>query len=155
MAITDAQISLGKDRLPRGWGRFGKALDHLEKASTPDESLLATCIGINPDFQMRAGTFHTLVGVERFVSNYFQDTNLLLAATDRRIIAVATGLTGAPRGHTEIPYEGLEVTRQEKKELELRWPGGSLHLKGIHKKVLPEFADTVRSQAGGHTSSPA
>ena len=146
MAITDTQIELGKDRLPRGWGRFGKALDYLEQASTPDESLVGTCIGVNPDFQMRAGTFHTLVGVERFVSSYFQDTNLLLAATDLRIIAVATGLAGAPRGHSEIPYEGLEITRQEKKELELQWPDGSLRLKGIHKKMLPEFADAVRSQ---------
>jgi Bacterial PH domain len=144
--ITDEQIARGKDGLPRGWGRFGKALDYLQQASGPDESLLATCIGINPDFQMRSGTLHTLVGVERFVSNYFQDTNLLLAATDQRIIAVATGVTGGPRGHTEIPYEGLEITRQDKKELELSWPGGSLRLKGIHKKVLPEFADAVRSQ---------
>lgn len=151
MAITDEQVALGKDRLPRGWGRFGKAIEYLQQASAPDESLVATCIGINPDFQMRVGSFHSPLGVQRFVSSYFQDTNLLLAATDRRIIAVATGVGGGPRGHTEIPYEGLEVTHQGKKELGLRWPDGSLHLKGVHKKALPDFLDAVRLHLAPHS----
>jgi hypothetical protein len=147
MTITDSEIELAKDRLPRGWGRFGKALERLKEISAEGESLIATCIGVHPNFHMRVGSLHTAFGVEAFASSYFQDTNVVLAATNRRIIVVATSLTGSARAHAEIPYERLEVTRQEKTELELRWPDGSLQLKGIHKKVLPGFADAVRANA--------
>jgi hypothetical protein len=147
MAIAETEIARERERLPRGWGRFGKSLDYLAQASFPDESLHATCIGVKPDFQMRVGSLYTAEGTRAFVSSYFKETNLLLAATNRRIIAVATGLGGAPRGHTEIPYDGLEIASQDKKELELRWPDGSLHLKGIHKKALPGFVEAVVSQS--------
>jgi hypothetical protein len=148
VAISESEIARERERLPRGWGRFGKSLDYLAEASAPDESLLATCIGVKPDFQMKAGLLYTAEGATSFVSSYFKETNLLLAATDRRIIAVATGLGGAPRGHTEIPYADLEISGAAKKELDLRWPDGSLHLTGIHKKVLPGFVEALASRLG-------
>ena len=40
MAITADEIAREKGRLPRGWRRFGKSLDHLAEISVPDESLL-------------------------------------------------------------------------------------------------------------------
>lgn len=145
--IDQAQIEREKDRLPRGWGRFGKALEHLEQLGEPEESLLSSCIGVNPDFKIGAGS-SIGIGAGALVPAAFKDTNLLLGATDRRIIALATGLKGDPREHhASIPYEGLEIVSVGKKDLALRWPDGSLELGGIGKKALPGFVETIRSRA--------
>lgn len=158
MAIDAAQIDREKDRLPRGWGRFGKAIEQLAEISDPDESLLSTCIGVNPTFEIGGGVGAPAVGLAAgavagrmagIAAAARKDTNLLLAATDRRIIALATGLRGDAREHGAIPYEGLEVEEAGKKKLVLRWPDGSLELSGVHKKQLPEFVEAVRAQASG------
>ena len=43
--ITSEETEREKARLPRGWGRFGKAIDELVAVSEPDEVLLSCCIG--------------------------------------------------------------------------------------------------------------
>ncbi len=147
MAIDQAQVAREKKRLPRGWGRFGRALEHLVVLGEPDESLLSSCIGVNPDFKIGRG-FVTPSSPAALVVAAFKDTNLLLAATDKRIIALATGLRGDAREHHEfIPYDGLEVVSVRKKELSLRWPDGSLQLKGIGKKPLLGFVEALHAQA--------
>lgn len=50
MAITAEEIAREKKRLPRGWGRFGKSLDRLAELSEPKESLVSSCVGLNPNF---------------------------------------------------------------------------------------------------------
>jgi hypothetical protein len=158
MAIDESQIQREKDRLPRGWGRFGKALSHVREVAQPDESLLSTCIGINPEFQLRGSLTEPVVGIAAgpvagrmagIAAAATKDTNLVLAATDRRIIAMATGLRGDPREHGSIPYEGLEITAVEKKKLSLSWPEGSLQLGGVHKKQLPAFVEAIQARTTG------
>jgi hypothetical protein len=157
VAIDSAQIEREKDRLPRGWGRFGKALDQLGEISEQDESLLSTCIGVNPAFEIRGSAGSAGVGLAAgavagrmagIAAAARKDTNLLLAATDRRLIALATGLRGDAREHGAIPYEGLEIEAEGKKKLVLRWPDGALELGGVHKKQLPDFVETVRARTG-------
>jgi hypothetical protein len=154
--IDESQIEREKGRLPRGWGRFGKALSHLAEVAQPDESLLSSCIGINPEFKRGGGLSEPTVGLAAgavagrmagIASAAKNDTNLLLAATDKRIIAMATGLRGDPREHGSIPYQGLEITAVEKKKISLRWPEGSLELGGIHKTQVPAFVEAIRAQA--------
>src|SRR5947209_11870396 len=120
MAIDSAQIEREKGRLPFGWGRFAKALEKLPELSEPDETLLSSCIGVNPQFKIAGGLTSGGVGLAAgavagrmaaIATAATKDTNLLLAATDRRILALATGLRGDPREHAAIPYEGLEVDR--------------------------------------------
>lgn len=156
MAIDESQIQREKDRLPRGWGRFGKALSHLGQVAQPDESLLSSCIGINPEFKIGGTLTEPAVGLAAgavagrmagIAAAATKDTNLLLAATDKRIIAMATGLKGDPREHASIPYEGLEIAALEKKKISLLWPEGSLQLGGIHKKQLPAFVEAIRARA--------
>jgi hypothetical protein len=155
MGIDESQIEREKDRLPRGWGRFGKALSHLAEVAQPGESLLSTCIGINPEFKISGSLSEPSVGLAAgavagrmagIAAAATKDTNLLLAATDQRIIAMATGLRGDPREHASIPYEGLELAAVEKKKISLRWPEGSLQLGGIHKKQLPAFLEAIQAQ---------
>jgi Bacterial PH domain len=160
LVIDESQIQREQDRLPRGWGRFGKALTHLGEVAQPDESLLSSCIGVNPEFKIGGSLTEPMVGIAAgavagrmagIAKAATKDTNLLLAATDKRIIAIATGLRGDPREHAFIPYEGLEIAALEKKRISLRWPEGSLQLGGIHKKQLPAFVEAIRQ----HTTNPA
>jgi hypothetical protein len=51
VAITGQGIDREKKTLPFGWGRFGKALDKLAEISEPTESLLASCVALNPEYQ--------------------------------------------------------------------------------------------------------
>lgn len=127
-----------EDRLPRGWGRFGKSIDALADASEPDETLLAACVGINPTFKHRAIT------LAWGAFELTKSTNVVLGATDRRVILLATGAGGAPRDHVTIPRDGLEVAGARKKELTLRWPEGELHVKGVAKQMLPAFVDALQ-----------
>jgi hypothetical protein len=109
VAIDESQIQREKDRLPHGWGRFGKALTHLGEVAQPDESLLSSCIGINPQFKIGGSLTEPTAGLAAgavagrmagIAKAATKDTNLLLAATDKRIIAMATGLKGATPGTT-------------------------------------------------------
>jgi hypothetical protein len=119
--ITADQTAREKARLPRGWGRFGKAIDHLTEISEPDESLLSACVGLNPRFR------HTTVTLAGGLMELTKSTNLVLAVTDQRLILVPTGAGGAPRGDQAIPFDGLEIVEAAKKDLTLRLPEGEMH----------------------------
>jgi hypothetical protein len=140
--ITAEETAREKKRLPRGWGRFGKALEHLTEISDRDESLLSSCVGLNPKFR------HTAFTLEGNLVELTKSTNIILAATDQRLLVVATGAGGAPRSHRSIPYEGLEIVAVSKKDLTLRWPEGEMHVRGIAKQLLPDFVDALSTRLG-------
>jgi hypothetical protein len=138
--ITPDQVAREKKHLPRGWGRFGKAIDRLAEVSEPDEMLLSTCVALNPSFH------HTTVVVEGFLVELFKSTNVILGATNKRLIVVSTGLGGAPRDHYAIAYAGLEIPSHSKKGLTLRWPEGEVEFRGAAKQQLPGFLDALTGQ---------
>jgi hypothetical protein len=133
-------IERQKDLLPFGWGRFGKSLDQIAEVAAPEEELLAACVGLNPSFEHRS---ITLAGGLRELT---ESTNVVLAATDRRLLLIATGAGGAPRDHTEIAYEGMAVEEVGKRELKLSWTDGSMRVKGLAKSMVPGFERALRSR---------
>lgn len=135
--ITAEQTAREKDRLPRGWGRFGKAIDHLTEVSEPDEALLSACVGLNPRFR------HTTITLAGGLMELTKSTNVVLAVTDQRLLVVPTGAGGAPRGDETIPFDGLEIVEVAKKDLTLRLPAGEMHVRGIAKQMLPAFVDAL------------
>jgi len=138
--ITSEQTAREKERLPRGWGRFGKAVDYLQEISDPDESLLSTCVALNPKFT------HTAITLAGGLLELTKATNVILAATDQRLLVVPTGAAGGPRGHYAIPYPGLQVNSEGKKDLTLRWSEGDVHFRGAAKQQLPDFLDVVTAR---------
>jgi hypothetical protein len=136
-------IERQKDLLPFGWGRFGKSLDQIAEVAAPEEELLAACVGLNPSFEHRS---ITLAGGLRELT---KSTNVVLAATDRRLLLIATGAGGAPRDHTEIAYEGMALEEVGKRELKLSWPDGSMRVKGLAKSMAPGFERALRSRLTG------
>lgn len=135
--ITSEQTEREKARLPRGWGRFGKAVDYLIEVSEPDETLLSTCVALNPTF--KHATARPIGGLLELTKS----TNVILAATDHRLVVVPTGAAGGPKEPYVIPYQGLEIVAQAKKDLTLRWPEGELHFRGAAKQQLPEFLEVL------------
>jgi hypothetical protein len=73
-----------------------------------------------------------------------KSTNLLLAATDRRLLLLATSAGGSPRDHSELPYDGMAVEEAGKRELKLTWPKGSMLIKGLAKPMLPPFEQALQ-----------
>ena len=98
---------------------------------------MSCCVGLNPTFR------HTAISLPGVLHEMTKSTNVVLAATDRRLLIVATGFGGAPREHEEIPYAGLEIVAVEKKELTVRWPDGEMRVHGIAKQMLPGFAEAL------------
>jgi hypothetical protein len=148
MAITEAEIEREKQRLPRGWGRFGKTLEQLAELSEPDESLLCTCVALNPDFQHRqvgvpGGLYHLAGALHEMTKT----TNVVLASTSERLIAIGTGMGGAPRDNVSMPYAGLEIVSRGKKEFVLGWPDTQMRVRGAHKSQAGEFLDTLAAHA--------
>jgi hypothetical protein len=141
MAITKEEIDREKQRLPRGWGRFGKTLDKLAELSQPEESLVSTCVALNPKFEHRTVT---LVGG---LLEMTKTTNIVLAATSERLLMVGTGFGGAPRADTSIPYDGLEIVSRGDSDFVLAWPDAQMRVKGSHKKQTPEFLDALAARA--------
>jgi hypothetical protein len=138
--ITNDQTAVQKRLLPRGWGRFGKAIDHLVEISRPDEELVASCVTLNPTFQHRAAsTTGTLMELTA-------STNTVLAVTNQRVVVVPTGATGTPRGHYEIPFEGLSIAGQGKREVTLRWADGEARFRGAAKTQLPALLDALHER---------
>lgn len=134
--ITSEESEREKARLPRGWGRFGKAIEGLVAISEPDEALLACCVGVHPSVKRH---FTAVGGLYELTKS----TNVLLAATNRRVVVMAAGAGGGPRDHVSIPRDGLEVADASKKELTLRWPDNEMHVKGIAKQMLPGFVEAL------------
>jgi hypothetical protein len=138
--ITAEQTNRQKDLLPMGWGRFGKAIDHLAEASTADEVLLAACVTLNPTFE------HRTISLPGGLLELTKSTNVVLAVTDKRFIIVATGAGGAPRDHHEISFDGLEIVKHDKREITLRWPAGEATFRGAAKPMLPPLIDALSAQ---------
>ena len=140
-----AAVNREKDLLPFGWGRFGKTLEKLPELLDPEEELLAACVGLNPSFEHRS---ITLAGGLRELT---KSTNIVLAATDRRLLLVPTGAGGAPREHrehSELSYEGMAIDEVGKKEMKLSWPDGSMLVKGMAKSMVPPFEQALRARLG-------
>ena len=135
----DAAIEREKDLLPFGWGRFGKSLERIAEVTGPDETLLAACVGLNPTFEHRS---ITLAGGLRELT---KSTNLILAATDRRLLLIPAGAGGAPRDHSELPYDGMTI-EAGKRDLKLTWPDGSMLVKGMAKPMLPPFHHALHTR---------
>lgn len=140
--IAPEQTKQQKDRLPMGWGRFGKAIDYLAEASTDDETLLAACVTLNPTFE------HRTVSLPGGLFELTKSTNVVLAVTNRRVIIVSTGAGGVPRDHHEISFDGLEVVRHDKREITLRWPTGEATFRGAAKPMLPPLIEALTGQLG-------
>jgi len=138
--ITPEQTAAQKSTLPRAWGRFGKAIDHLTDISQPDEELVATCVTLNPSFQ------HRTISTVGTLMELMNSTNTVLAVTNQRLIAIATGAGGAPRGSHEIPFEGLAITGEGKKEITLRWADGEARFRGAAKQQLPALVQALRER---------
>ncbi|MFN8024813.1 MAG: hypothetical protein U0W40_00205 [Acidimicrobiia bacterium] len=138
--MTPEEVAAQKDRLPRGWGRFGKGIDALPALAAPDEPLLAACVTLNPTFQHRA------VGLAGGLMEATGDMNVVVAVTDRRLLLVRTAINGNPRGNEEIAFEGLEIAAREKKEFTLGWPAGTARFKGAAKTMIGPFLDTLEAQ---------
>ncbi len=140
--ITAEQVAQQKATLPRGWGRFGKAIDHLVEISSPGEELVATCVTLNPTFQ------HGTISTAGTLFELTQSTNTVLAVTSERLIVVATGVTGAARSHYAIPFEGLTIAEVAKRYITLRWSEGTARFRGAAKTQLPGFVDALRQRLG-------
>jgi hypothetical protein len=136
------EIEREKDRLPRGWGRFGKSLDQLAEICEPDESLLSSCVALNPEFR------HKSRSLPGGLLEMTDATNVVLAATDRRLIVVATGMGGASRNHYVLDYDGLEVADRQKKEFTLRTGDSSeIRFRGAAKQEISGFLEAVEANA--------
>jgi hypothetical protein len=138
--VDPEQTGRQKDLLPRGWGRFGKAIDYLVDVAAPDEQLLAACVTLNPTFQ------HRTVTLAGGLSELTDSTNVVVAATDRRVLVVSTGVGGAPRGYAEIPYDGLQIVGHDKREITLRWPAGEARFRGAAKPMLGPLVEALTDQ---------
>jgi hypothetical protein len=97
MSITAEEIKREKKTLPFGWGRFGKTLERLEEISEPDESLLASCAALNPQYQ-QTGRFVPGTALSA-IHEVMKTTNVVLACTDKRLIGIGTNVAGGPREH--------------------------------------------------------
>src|SRR5262249_48663341 len=137
-----------KHTLPFGWGRFGKSIDHLAEISEPDESLVATCVALNPSYQYNQKFVPgTSLGAAHALHELTKTTNVVLACTNQRLIVLGTSGVGGPREHGAIPLEGLEVASQEKKGFVLAWPEGEMKVHGAAKQQVPRFLDAVAAEA--------
>ena len=134
---TSDQAAREKGRLPRGWGRFGRAIDAVGELLDADEPIVSSCVGLNPDFVHRT---ITLAGAIRELQ---KATNVVMVATDRRVVVASTGIAGGTREHLSIPYEGLVIAEVAKKEITLRWPDHEMRVRGCAKQMLPGFADAL------------
>lgn len=155
MPITADQIEREKQTLPFGWGRFGKALERLAEISEPNESLLATCVAQNPEYQ-QSGKFvpGTALGAGAALLELSKATNVVLACTDERLIVMPTGVGGAPRDHDSIPLDGLEIVSRQRRVFVLGWPAGRIRIRGVPKSQLPRFLEAVEALARPSESSP-
>ena len=141
MSVTAADIEREKDRLPRGWGRFGKALDQVAEICEPDESLLSSCVTLNPQFR------HASVSLAGGLLEMTDSTNVVLAATSERLIVITTGMGGAPRKHYDLSWSGLQIAERMKQEFTLRTEAGEIRFRGAAKQMAPGFLDAVQRRA--------
>jgi hypothetical protein len=155
LAITPDQIERAKGTLPFGWGRFSKAIDRLEEISEPSESLIASCVALNPSYQYKARLVPgTPLGAAHALHELTKTTNVVLACTSERLILIGTGGGGAPRDHIMVSYDGLEIVSRGKKEFVLGLPEGEMRIRGAAKQQVPAFLDALATYARPAESSP-
>jgi hypothetical protein len=144
VAITVEEIEREKKTLPFGWGRFGKAYDHLAEISEPDESLLAAGVALNPEYR-QGGRFvpGTLASA---VTELRKTTNVLVACTDRRLIMVGTGVVGGARDHVSISYEGMEIVERARRYFVISVPEGRIKIRSMAKQQQPRFLEVLEAQ---------
>lgn len=142
MSVTAQDIERERDRLPLGWGRFGKALEQLARICEPDESLLSSCVTLNPQFR------HTNVNLAGGLLEMTESTNVVLAATTKRLIVISTGMGGASRKHHELSWDGLHIAERKKQEFTLHTQAGEIRFRGAAKQMVPGFLDAVERKTG-------
>jgi hypothetical protein len=156
MAITNDEIEREKQTLPFGWGRFGKALDRLAEISEPNESLLASCVALNPEYRYKPRFVPgNPLSVGHALHELSKSTNVVLACTSERLIMITTGGGGAPRDHVSLPFEGISIVSAEKKEFLLGLPDGQVRIRGAAKQQVPRFLESLDAQARPAESSSA
>lgn len=153
MGISPEDVEREKRRLPRGWGRFGKSLEHMAELSEPDEALLSSCVGLNPEFRHRGTVGHDAIALGLAFTEMTKAINVVLGCTNERLLVVTTGMGGAPREHYVVPHEGLEIASRDKQEFVLRWPAGEARIRGAAKQQIPEFLDVLAPQARPATTT--
>jgi len=147
MSLSD-EIEREKKTLPFGWGRFGKAFDQLVEIAEPGESLLASCVALNPEYRYKA---KFVPGSPLSVGHALHQmatktTNVMLACTGERLIVIGTGSGGAPRDHSTIGYDGLEIVSRAKNKFVLAWPEGEMLVRGAAKQQLPAFLKALEER---------
>jgi Bacterial PH domain len=155
VSITAEEIEREKKTLPFGWGRFGKALDRLGEISAANESLLASCVALNPEYHYQPRFVPgTALGAGHALHELTKSTNVVLACTNERLIMISTGGGGGPREHVSILYEGMEIISRDKKEFVLGLPDGQIRIRGAAKQQVPRFLDALAAHARPAESSP-
>lgn len=148
MGVSQEEIEREKGSLPFGWGRFGKAIEHVAEIAEGDESLLASCVALNPEYEYKPrGVPGGLVNLGTALHEFTKATNVVLAATTVRVLAISPGAGGAPRDHVALPYEGLTIVSRDKKAFVLGWPDGDLRFRGAAKSQLPRFLEVIEGRA--------
>ncbi|MFL5830400.1 MAG: hypothetical protein ACJ76X_10815 [Solirubrobacteraceae bacterium] len=144
VAITNEEIEREKKTLPFGWGRFGKALDELAEISEPNESLLASCVALNPEYR-QDGRYvpGTLLSAAHELR---KSTNVVLACTTERLIMISTGVTGAPRQHISLPFDGIEIAERAPRVFVLGGPDGRIKIRGAAKQQVPAFLEALEAK---------
>jgi hypothetical protein len=145
VAITRDEIEREKQALPRGWGRFGKALDRLAEISGPNESLLGSCAALNPEYR-QTGRYVPGSALS-IASDLRKSTNVVLACTNERLIMISTGITGAPRDDVTISYDDLKIVERAHRVFVISVPDGRIKIRGAHKQQIPLFLGVLESQA--------
>ncbi len=132
---TQSAIEREKKRLPFGWGRFGKALDHLAELLEPGEALESTAIGVYSEYRG-----------QRFGKYGVGETNVLLGVTDRRLFVIGTTLRGIPIDDQAIEWANLTeftVDSDKKRSVAVSWPDGAVAIDSIAKSAFGDLVTAV------------
>jgi hypothetical protein len=147
MTVTKEEIDREKAALPTGWGRFGKALDRLMELSEPDESLVATCVTLNPDYHHTvAFAPGSALNLASLVQEAGEATNVVVACTDRRLLLIFTGLSGVPRSHVVLPFDGTSIAERDKKAFVLEHNGARIQFRGAAKRPAARLLDALAAK---------
>jgi hypothetical protein len=147
MPVTKEEIDREKAALPAGWGRFGIALERLIELSEPDESLIATCVALNPDYHHTVGFAPgSALNLANTLEEARDATNVVVACTDRRLVLVFTRLGGAPRSHMVIPFEATSIVERDKKAFVLEHNGARIRFRGAAKRPAARLLDALAAK---------
>ena len=140
MEPISTAIEREKERLPFGWGRFGKALDRLGELLEPGEELEIASVGVYSKYREQHVFGELGAG----------QTNAVVGVTDRRLFLIGTTLRGKPLGHDAIEWaevSDFSVVSDKKRSIAVTSPGGTAAVDSIAKSA---FADLMTAVAA-HT----